>query len=87
MCERHISNEGDHRLKLFRSEGFNVGGGFTYAIGSFGAHLYTEVRYHRALTAKIDTTVLPSHSGYDGKGKKRCWGNVSSPFIPGNCHY
>jgi len=39
--------------------GFNVGGGLTYAIGSSRANLYTEVRYHRALTAKIDTTVLP----------------------------
>jgi len=39
--------------------GFNVGGGFTFALGGSGAHFYTEVRYHRALTAKIDTTVLP----------------------------
>jgi len=39
--------------------GFNVGGGLTYAIGGSRANLYTEVRYHRALTEKIDTTVLP----------------------------
>jgi opacity protein-like surface antigen len=39
--------------------GFNIGGGLTFAIGKAGAHLYTEVRYHRAFTDGIDTTVLP----------------------------
>ncbi len=39
--------------------GFNVGGGITYAIGDSSANFYTEVRYHRAFTAGIDTTVLP----------------------------
>lgn len=39
--------------------GFNIGGGFTYALGESGAHLYTEIRYHHAFTRSIDTTVLP----------------------------
>jgi hypothetical protein len=39
--------------------GFNIGGGLTFAMGSLGANLYAEVRYHRALTANVDTTVLP----------------------------
>jgi hypothetical protein len=39
--------------------GFNIGGGFTFAIGSSGAHLYTEVRYHHAFTDGVETTVVP----------------------------
>jgi hypothetical protein len=39
--------------------GFNIGGGFTLAVGSSGAHLYTEVRYHHAFTDGVETTVLP----------------------------
>jgi Outer membrane protein beta-barrel domain len=39
--------------------GFNIGGGLTFAIGSSGAHLYTEVRFHHAFTDGVETTVLP----------------------------
>jgi hypothetical protein len=39
--------------------GFNIGGGLTFALGSSGAHLYTEVRYHHAFTDGVETTVLP----------------------------
>jgi len=39
--------------------GFNVGGGITFRLGDTGANIYTELRYHRAFTHEIDTTVLP----------------------------
>jgi Outer membrane protein beta-barrel domain len=39
--------------------GFNVGGGIAFRIGSSRANIYTEVRYHRAFTKDVDTTVLP----------------------------
>jgi len=39
--------------------GFNVGGGLTFRLGDSGANLYTEVRYHRAFTRNIETSVLP----------------------------
>ncbi len=41
------------------SGGFNFGGGITYGIGDSSAAFYTEVRYHRAFSAGIDTTVVP----------------------------
>jgi len=39
--------------------GFNIGGGLTYRLGKSPANLYAEVRYHKAFTADVDTTVLP----------------------------
>jgi len=39
--------------------GFNVGGGIAFRIGETRANIYTEVRYHRAFTKDVDTTVLP----------------------------
>jgi hypothetical protein len=39
--------------------GFNFGGGLTYRIGDSPAHLYVEVRYHRAYTRNVHTVVLP----------------------------
>ena len=39
--------------------GFNVGGGFTFALEESPANLYFEIRYHRAFTQSIDTVVLP----------------------------
>jgi len=39
--------------------GFNVGGGLTFPIGDSGAYFYTEIRYHRAFTANVDTEILP----------------------------
>ena len=42
-----------------RAPGVDIGGGFTHSLWESGVHFYTEVRYHRAFTNKIDTTVLP----------------------------
>ena len=39
--------------------GFNIGGGLTFGVGTTSANIYAEVRYHKAFTANIDTTVLP----------------------------
>ena len=39
--------------------GFNVGGGLTYQLGDSPAHIYVEVRYHRAYTHNVRTEVLP----------------------------
>jgi len=39
--------------------GFNIGGGFTFSPWLSAPYFYTEVRYHRAFTDKVDTTVLP----------------------------
>ncbi|HXW93558.1 MAG TPA: hypothetical protein VEK33_23615 [Terriglobales bacterium] len=39
--------------------GFNVGGGFGFRLWDSSANFYTEIRYHRAFTPGIDTTVLP----------------------------
>lgn len=39
--------------------GFNVGGGLTYQLGDSPAHVYVEVRYHRASTHNVRTEVLP----------------------------
>lgn len=39
--------------------GFNIGGGLTFRVGTTSANIYAEVRYHKAFTANIDTTVLP----------------------------
>jgi Outer membrane protein beta-barrel domain len=39
--------------------GFNIGGGFTFRVGTTSTNIYAEVRYHKAFTANIDTTVLP----------------------------
>ena len=39
--------------------GFNVGGGIAFRIGDSRTNIYTEVRYHRAFTKDVDTTVLP----------------------------
>jgi len=39
--------------------GFNIGGGFTFSPWQSAPYFYTEVRYHRAFTGKIDTTILP----------------------------
>ena len=39
--------------------GFNVGGGIAFRVGQSSANLYTQVRYHRAFTKDVDTTVLP----------------------------
>jgi opacity protein-like surface antigen len=39
--------------------GFNVGGGLGFRLGDSGANFYAEVRYHRAFTRDINTTVLP----------------------------
>jgi len=39
--------------------GFNIGGGLTFRVGDSGANIYAEVRYHRAFTPGIETTVLP----------------------------
>jgi hypothetical protein len=39
--------------------GFNVGGGLSFRLGESSANIYAEVRYHRAFTRNVDTTVLP----------------------------
>jgi hypothetical protein len=39
--------------------GFNVGGGIAFRLGESPANIYAEVRYHRAFTKNVDTTVLP----------------------------
>jgi Outer membrane protein beta-barrel domain len=39
--------------------GFNVGGGIAFRIGDSRANIFTEVRYHRAFTKDVDTTILP----------------------------
>ena len=39
--------------------GFNIGGGLTFRVGTSSTNIYAEVRYHKAFTANIDTTVLP----------------------------
>jgi len=39
--------------------GFNVGGGIAFRLGESRLNIYTEVRYHRAFTKDVDTTVLP----------------------------
>ncbi|HEV2397479.1 MAG TPA: hypothetical protein VGS27_11100 [Candidatus Sulfotelmatobacter sp.] len=39
--------------------GFNVGGGVTFQLGESSTNFYVEVRYHRAFTNKVETTVLP----------------------------
>lgn len=39
--------------------GFNVGGGIAFRIGDSPVNIYTEVRYHRAFTSDVETTVLP----------------------------
>jgi len=39
--------------------GFNVGGGLTYQLGDSPAHVYIELRYHRASTHNVRTEVLP----------------------------
>jgi hypothetical protein len=39
--------------------GFNIGGGLTFRLGESSASFYTEVRYHRAFTRNVETTVLP----------------------------
>ena len=39
--------------------GFNVGGGIAFRLGESRANIYAEVRYHRAFTKNVDTTVLP----------------------------
>jgi hypothetical protein len=38
--------------------GFNIGGGLTTVVGE-SASFYLEVRYHRAFTSGVDTTVVP----------------------------
>ena len=38
--------------------GFNVGGGLGFHLGA-GANFYAEVRYHRAFTKEVNTSVLP----------------------------
>lgn len=39
--------------------GFNVGAGFDFPLSESRVNLYTEVRYHRAFTADVETSVLP----------------------------
>jgi opacity protein-like surface antigen len=39
--------------------GFNLGGGLAFRLGDSAAHLFTEVRYHRAFTRNIEIVVLP----------------------------
>jgi Outer membrane protein beta-barrel domain len=39
--------------------GFNVGGGIAFRVKQSSANIYAEVRYHRAFTKDVDTTVLP----------------------------
>lgn len=44
--------------------GFNIGGGLTFQLGTSSANFYTEVRYHRAFTANVETSVLPVTFGF-----------------------
>jgi hypothetical protein len=39
--------------------GFNFGGGLTFQLGESSANFYAEVRYHRAFTLNVETSVLP----------------------------
>lgn len=39
--------------------GFNFGGGLMFQLGESTASFYTEVRYHRAFTKNVETSVLP----------------------------
>ena len=39
--------------------GFNIGGGLTFRLGESRSNFYAEVRYHRAFTRNVETTVLP----------------------------
>ena len=39
--------------------GFNIGGGLTFQLGESSANFYAEVRYHRAFTRNVETSVLP----------------------------
>jgi hypothetical protein len=39
--------------------GFNLGGGLTFQLGESSANFYAEVRYHRAFTRNVETSVLP----------------------------
>jgi hypothetical protein len=39
--------------------GFNFGGGLTFQLGESSASFYAEVRYHRAFTSNVETSVLP----------------------------
>jgi len=45
--------------RISSAPGFNIGGGLCFRLGDSSANIYTEVRYHRAFTANIATTVLP----------------------------
>ena len=45
--------------RISSAPGFNIGGGLCFRLGDSATNLYTEVRYHRAFTANISTTVLP----------------------------
>lgn len=39
--------------------GFNLGGGLAFQLGESSANFYAEVRYHRAFTRNVETSVLP----------------------------
>ena len=39
--------------------GFNVGGGLAFRLGDSPTNLYVEVRYHHAMTGRVETEILP----------------------------
>lgn len=44
--------------------GFNVGGGLAFQLGDSRANFYAELRYHRAFTRNVETSVLPLTLGF-----------------------
>lgn len=44
--------------------GFNVGGGLAFQLGDSRANFYAELRYHRAFTRNVVTSVLPLTLGF-----------------------
>lgn len=59
-----VSSEETVGSRTSSAGGFNVGGGLMFQIGDSTANFYAEVRYHRAFTSTVDTTVLPITFGF-----------------------
>jgi hypothetical protein len=54
-----LTNEVTVGSRTSSAGGFNIGGGLTFRLGESSTNLYAEVRYHRAFTRNVETTVLP----------------------------
>jgi len=54
-----LTNEVTVGSRTSSAGGFNIGGGLTFRLGDSSTNFYAEVRYHRAFTANVETTVLP----------------------------